>query len=124
MNLWRAVLSNYPYLVSLVLFGIGIATVLTRSNLMKKIIGINIMESGVFLFFIALGNIRGSRAPIIELGTEAVLYANPIPSALILTGIVVSVSVTAFALGLVVKLYKFYGTIEPEEIIEIKSTGR
>jgi multicomponent Na+:H+ antiporter subunit C len=93
---------------------------LSHSNLIKKIMGMNIMDTAIFLFFVAIGYMRGGRAPIIELGEDHV-YINPIPSALILTGIVVAVSVTAFALSLIMKLYQHYGTVDAEEIMLIRS---
>jgi multicomponent Na+:H+ antiporter subunit C len=90
---------------------------------MKKIIGINIMGSSIFLLLISSAYIRGRIAPIIphEGTLPAEAYVNPLPAALVLTGIVVSLSVTAFALSIVVKLYEFYGTIESNEILEIRS---
>jgi len=102
----------------MLLFLIGFHTMLTHSNLIKKIIGMNIMETGIFLFFISLGYVRGGSAPIISEGVE--VYINPLPSALILTGIVVGVSLTAFALALVVKLYMYYGTIDADEIMRLR----
>lgn len=104
-------IANYPYVASVILFGIGMYILLCDSNLMKKIIGSGIMSSSVFLLFIAAGNIRGGVEPIIgNIGT----MVNPIPAALILTGIVVSVSVDAFALALVVRIYNTYGTIQAD----------
>jgi multicomponent Na+:H+ antiporter subunit C len=117
-------LNNYPYFVSIVLFCIGIYTILSRTNLMKKIIGINIMGNAIFLLLISAGNIRGGIAPIVPHGGElppGAFYVNPVPAALVLTGIVVSLSVTAFALSVVVKLHQYYGTIESNEILEIRS---
>lgn len=114
-------LVNYPYLVSALVFAVGCYTILTHSNLMRKVIGINIMESAVFLFFIAAGNVIGGRPPIIDLSNPDVVYVNPLPSALVLTGIVVSISVTALALALVVKLHRQYGTIDADEIAAIRS---
>jgi len=120
-----SLIPNYPYFVSLVLFAMGIIIILTRRNLMKKILGLNIMETSVFLFFVALGNVRGGRVPVIDLeGAEEVLYVNPLPSVLILTGIVVSVSVTTLALSLAVKLHRFYGTLDMEEILAMESSRR
>lgn len=112
---------NYPYFAAVILFIIGALTVLTRSNLFKKLIGINIMESGIFLMFVAAGNIRGGAVPILEEGSSRSVYINPLPSALMLTGIVVSVSVTAFALALILRLYKEYGTTDARRIAEIRS---
>ncbi|MBS3901642.1 MAG: NADH-quinone oxidoreductase subunit K [Dethiobacter sp.] len=107
----------------MVLFCIGIYAILSQANLMKKIIGINIMVNAIFLLLISSGNIRGGIAPLQEVGlsTEQ-LYVNPLPAALVLTGIVVSLSVTAFALSIVVKINEYYGTIEVNEILEIRSS--
>jgi multicomponent Na+:H+ antiporter subunit C len=112
---------NYPYFAAVILFAIGAATVLTRANLFKKLIGINIMESAIFLMFIAASNIRGGRVPILDKANSKDVYINPLPSALMLTGIVVSVSVTAFALALIIRLYQEYGTTNARRIAEMKS---
>ncbi len=109
---------NAFYGMAIILFLTGFWIMLSHANLIKKIIGMNIMESAIFLFFVAIGYIKGGSAPI--LGREGVTYINPLPSALILTGIVVSVSVTAFALALVVKLYQHYGTVNVDEITQIR----
>ena len=110
-------LNNYEEAAAMILFGIGFTTLLFHRNLIKKLIGMNIMDSGVFLLLASMGYIRGRRAPIIENGvTEASAYINPIPAGLVLTGIVVSVSVTAVMLALTVRLYKRYHTLELDEI--------
>ncbi|MBT9155402.1 MAG: Na(+)/H(+) antiporter subunit C1 [Firmicutes bacterium] len=111
--------TNIYYLVSVVLFIIGFHTMLTHNNLLKKIMGMNIMDTSLFLFFVAIGYIRGGQAPILREGVMQ--YVNPVPSALILTGIVISVSFTAFALALVVLLHKHYGTIDADKIIALRS---
>ncbi len=113
-------LHNFYYLVAIILFVIGFHTMLSHSNLIKKIMGMNIMDTAIFLFFVSIGYVEGARAPIIDLGQEHA-YVNPIPSALILTGIVVAVSVTAFALSLIVKIYQHYGTVDAEEIMLMRS---
>lgn len=107
---------NYPYVIAALLFFIGLMTVLTRSNLFKKLIGINIMESAIFLLFIASSYMKGGSEPMLVEGGRDIVYVNPLPSALMLTGIVVSVSVTAFALALIVRLYKSYGTTNVNKI--------
>lgn len=112
---------NYPYFIAALIFGVGCYTVLSHNNLMRKVIGINVMETAVFLFFVAAGYIRGGQPPIIDLNNPDVLYVNPIPSALILTGIVVSVSVTALALALVVRIHRQFGTIDAGKIAAIRS---
>lgn len=120
MEIIYSLLHNYYYFVAMVLFVIGFHTMLTHANMIKKILGMNIMETAVFLFFVSVGYVEGGRAPIIEEGAEH-LYINPLPSALILTGIVVAISVTAYALSLIVKLYEHYGTIDADEIAAIRT---
>ena len=112
---------NYFEIASVILFGIGLATLMLNKNLLKKIIGMNIMDTSVFLFLVAKGYIPNRYAPIVvdgHLGVDA--YVNPIPSSLILTGIVVAVSVTSVLLALTIKLYDAYGTIDLEEIMQIE----
>ncbi len=117
----KGLLVNYYETTSIILFGVGFVTLLLHNNLIKKIIGMNIMDTAVFLFFIAKGYIKGKEAPIIKGAYKGLDgYVNPVPSALMLTGIVVAVSVTAFALALTVKLNEKYGTIELDEIMNIR----
>lgn len=115
---------NYPYTFAAVLFVIGALTVLTKSNLFKKLIGINVMESSIFIMFVGGGNIRGGFVPIIEEGVQKSVLINPVPSALMLTGIVVSVSVTAFALALIIRLYKTYGTTDAKKIAQMRNEAK
>jgi len=119
--LLQKLIINYPYVAAAILFAIGVLTVLTRSNLFKKLLGINIMESAVFVLFIGGSYIRGGAVPILNKNNPETLYINPLPSALMLTGIVVSVSVTAFALALIVRLYKAYGTTNLQRIEEMRN---
>ncbi|MTI95600.1 MAG: cation:proton antiporter [Firmicutes bacterium] len=112
------IFANLHYFVAILLFLIGFHTMLTHSNLIKKIIGMNIMETSVFLLFISVGYVRGGNAPIIDDQISA--YINPLPSALILTGIVVGVSLTAFALAMVIKIYEYYGTVNTDEIMRLR----
>ncbi len=112
---------NYPYVISIILFSMGCLCILTQHNLIKKVIGINIMETGIFLFYVAVGNIKGGVPPIYDPNLpEGILYVNPLVDVLILTGIVVSFSVTAFALAIIVKLYYFYGTVYAPNIIRMR----
>ena len=111
-------LSNYFETASMILFGIGFTTLFLQPNLIKKVIGLNIMDSAVYLFLAAKGYIDGRLAPIVVNGvTDMETYINPIPSGLVLTGIVVSVSVTAVSLSLIQKLYKEYHTLDMDEIL-------
>jgi multicomponent Na+:H+ antiporter subunit C len=111
---------NFPYFVTIILFSMGTLIVLTQHNLIKKVIGINIIQTAIFLFFIVVGNIHGGVPPIYDPQLTDVIYINPLPSCLMLTGIVVSFSVTAFALALIVKLYIYYGTISAPNFMKMK----
>ncbi len=103
--------------VAMVLFGIGFTTLILHRNIVKKIIGLNIMDTAVYYFLASMGYIDGRLAPILTDGAaEAEAYINPIPSGLVLTGIVVSVSVTAMMLALTVRLYRRYRTLDLDEI--------
>ena len=110
-------LTNYGQMVAMILFVIGFANLLLNSNLIKKIIGLNIMDSAVYLFLAEMGYIKGRTVPIMHDGIQKFsAYINPIPSGLILTGIVVSVSVSALMLSLTIKLYQRYHTLNLDEI--------
>ena len=110
-------LVNYGEEVAILLFGIGFANLLVQKNLIKKIIGLNIMDTAVYLFLAEKGYIAGRAAPIVVNDVQEVeAYINPIPSGLVLTGIVVSVSVTALMLSLTVRLYQRYHTLDLDEI--------
>lgn len=109
--------TNYYETVAEILFGIGLTTLLLHKNMIKKIMGFNIMDTAIYLFLTAKGYIVGRLAPIVvnnDLSVET--YVNPIPSGLVLTGIVVSVSVTALMLAITVRLYRRYGTLDIDEI--------
>lgn len=109
--------TNYYETVAVILFGIGMTTLLLHKNMIKKIMGFNIMDTAIYLFLTAKGYIVGRLAPIVvnnDLSVET--YVNPIPSGLVLTGIVVSVSVTALMLAITVRLYRRYGTLDIDEI--------
>ena len=109
----------YNYWIVVVLMMTGFYTAIVRGNLVKKLIGLNIFGSSVFLLYITMGKLRGGTAPIIVDGAVdgEVIYSNPLPHVLILTAIVVGVATTALGLGLVVRIHESYGTIEEDEII-------
>ena len=111
---------NYEETASIILFCIGFSTMMLHKNLIKKIIGMDMMDAAVFLFLASQGYIQGRKAPIVVDGVQAVeAYINPIPAGLVLTGIVVSVSVTALMLALAVRLYYRYHTLNLDEIIKL-----
>lgn len=107
---------NYHYIAAMLLFCIGLYTVIVRRNIIKKLIGLNIMETSVFLFLISLGYLENGIAPVRAGGADPSRMVNPLPQALILTGIVVAVSVTALALSLVILLYRQYGTLDVDRL--------
>jgi len=110
-------IANYGEAVAMILFGIGFSNLLLQKNLIKKIIGLNIMDTAIYLFLAEKGYIEGRIAPIVVDGiTEVEAYINPVPSGLVLTGIVVSVSVTALMLSLTIRLYRRYHTLDLDEI--------
>ena len=110
-------LVNYGEAVAMLLFVIGFTNLLLQKNLIKKIIGLNIMDSAVYLVLAEKGYIEGRTVPIVVNGVQDVeAYINPIPSGLVLTGIVVSVSVTALMLSLTIRLYRRYHTLDLDEI--------
>jgi multicomponent Na+:H+ antiporter subunit C len=108
------VLGYYNYWIVIFLMMAGLYTVISRGNLVKKIAGLNIFQTSVFILFISLGYVTGSAAPILEDGVT--LYSNPLPHVLILTAIVVGVATTALGLALVVRIREAYGTVEEDEI--------
>ena len=117
--------ANYGEAVAMILFGIGFGNLLLQPNLIKKIIGLNIMDTAIYLFLAEKGYIVGRVAPIVSDGVQSVeAYINPIPSGLVLTGIVVSVSVTALMLSLTIRLFQRYHTLDLDEISkQLKKEG-
>lgn len=107
-------LSHYNYWIAIVLMMAGLYVVMSRQNLVKKIIGLNIFQTSVFIFFISMGKVEDGTAPILSESTE--VYSNPLPHVLILTAIVVGVATASLGLALVVRLKEAYGTIEEDEI--------
>ena len=110
------ILGLYNYWVFIFLMMVGFYILISRRNLVKKILGLNIFQTSVFIFYISMGKITGGTAPILLQGEGDVVYSNPLPHVLILTAIVVGVSTTAVALSLVVRIKEAYGTIEGDEI--------
>ena len=117
-------LGHFNYWIFVFLMMAGFYTVIARGNLIKKIVGLNIFQTSVFLLYITMGKVAGGTAPIVpEGGSEGVVYSNPIPHVLILTAIVVGVATTALGLALIVRINEAYGTIEEDEIQDIEESG-
>ena len=109
-------LGLFHYWVVIFLMMVGFYTLIARGNLVKKIIGLNIFQTSVFILYITMGKIAGGTAPIFVQGEQEVVYSNPIPHVLILTAIVVGVATSALGLSLVVRINEAFGTIEEDEI--------
>jgi len=111
----NTVLGLYNYWIAIILAMAGFYIVISRGNLVKKIVGLNVFQTSVFLLYITMAKITDGTAPIIEEAYK--VYSNPLPHVLTLTAIVVGVATTALGLGLVVRINDSYGTIEEDGII-------
>jgi len=113
----------FNYEVFIFLMMVGFYTIISRHNLVKKLLGLSLFQTSVFIFYISMGKINGGTAPIIlehVEGTDPVVYSNPLPHVLILTAIVVGIATTAVGLALVVRIKEAYGTIESDEINQME----
>ncbi|MDE0807012.1 MAG: cation:proton antiporter subunit C [Longimicrobiales bacterium] len=108
-------LLNYWFVI--VLMMIGFYVLIAQGNLVKKIVGLNIFQTSVFVFYISMGKITGATAPILD--SDWSVYSNPLPHVLILTAIVVGVATTALGLSLTVRIHEAYGSVEEDEINEM-----
>lgn len=106
----------FNYWVAVGLFVCGLVMVLDSRNMIKKLVGLNVFQSAVFLLFITMGKVEGGHAPILEDGISR--FSNPLPHVLILTAIVVGVATTAVGLALVMRIRKAYGTVDEDEIFD------
>ncbi|MEN8107944.1 MAG: cation:proton antiporter subunit C [Pseudomonadota bacterium] len=107
-------LGLYNYWIVIILMMTGFYTVIARPNLIKKVIGLFIFQTSVFILFISMAKVEGGTAPIIKEGIS--VYSNPLPHVLILTAIVVSLATTALGLALVVRIQEAYGTTNEDDI--------
>jgi multicomponent Na+:H+ antiporter subunit C len=113
------ILGHLNYWLFILLMMIGLYIVIARGNLIKKIVGLNIFQTSVFMFYISIGKVSGGTAPIFPIDMNinpATVYSNPLPHVLILTAIVVGIATTALGLALIVRIREAYGTIEDEDI--------
>jgi multicomponent Na+:H+ antiporter subunit C len=110
--------SHYSYWVTVLLMIAGLYIVVARSNLVKKLVGLAIFQTSVYLLYIAPGKLIGGTAPIVAESFK--VYSNPLPHVLILTAIVVGVATLALGLALVVRIHEAYGSIEEDEILDME----
>lgn len=112
------ILDKYNYWISAALMLIGFYAMISKKNFIKKIIGMTIFQTAIILFYVSIADVEGGAAPILVPGKY--VYVNPLPHVLMLTAIVVGVSTTAVALSLIMKIYKKYGSIEEDKILEAR----
>ena len=107
--------AHWNYYLVIILMMLGFYAVIARGNMVKKMVGLNIFQTSVFMLYISVGKIDGGTAPILT-GDPASVYSNPLPHVLILTAIVVGVATTAVGYALIIRIYEAYGTIEDDDI--------
>ncbi|WP_456386616.1 cation:proton antiporter subunit C [Profundibacter sp.] len=118
------ILGHLNYWLFTVLMMTGLYIVVAKGNLIKKIVGLNLFQTAVFMFYISIGKVTGGTAPIFPMDMEidpTVVYSNPLPHVLILTAIVVGIATTSLGLALIVRIREEYGTIEEDEILKIET---
>ncbi|MEO5677190.1 MAG: cation:proton antiporter subunit C [Usitatibacter sp.] len=108
--------SHFAYWGAVFLMMAGLYIVVARNNLVKKLVGLGILQSSVYILYIAPGKLTGGTSPIIAAGVQ--VYSNPLPHVLILTAIVVGVATLALGLAIVVRIREAYGTVEEDEILQ------
>ena len=113
-------LGLYNYWVFAVLLMTGLYAVIAKPNYIKKLIGLAMFQSAVFLLYITMDKVEGGTAPIIQNGSPDQLYSNPLPQVLILTAIVVGIATLALGLAIVVRINESYGTIDEDEALELE----
>ncbi|MHC1636278.1 MAG: cation:proton antiporter subunit C [Candidatus Methanospirareceae archaeon] len=127
---WVEIFEKYNFWMAIALMLIGLYGVITKENLVKKLIGLTIFQTAILLFFISLGDVEHGTAPI-KKGVlpcetkivEGYVYVNPLPQVLVLTAIVVLAATTAVALSLIIRIYEEYGAIEEEDILKKEREG-
>lgn len=111
-------LGYYNYWIFSFLLMIGFYAVIARANLIKKLVGLSIFQSAVFLLYISMGKVEGGTAPILQSDLPDQIYSNPLPQVLILTAIVVGVATLSLGLAIVVRIHERYGTIEEKQLLD------
>jgi multicomponent Na+:H+ antiporter subunit C len=119
MDLLMHVVTHWNYLAVITLMMIGLYIAISRGNLVKKVLGMNVFQASVILFYVSMGKVSGGTAPILIEGRNEIVYSNPVPHVLMLTAIVVGVASTALGLALVVRVKEAYGTVEEDEIVAL-----
>ena len=117
--------STYAYALMFVLFGVGLYMMIASQNLVKKLIGVNLFQTAIFLFFVSVAYLEGGRAPVVPAettpGSEVFELASPLPHVIVLTAIVVGIALTAVGLALIVRIYAEYGTLREDTLREVRA---
>ncbi|QFU84963.1 cation:proton antiporter subunit C [Natronorubrum aibiense] len=115
--------SRYTYVLMFVLLGIGLYMVIASQNLVKKLIGVSLFQTSIFLFFVSMAYVEGGSAPIVppESDPGELLVASPLPQVIVLTAIVVGIALTAVGLALVIRIYSEYGTLREDTLREVRA---
>jgi multicomponent Na+:H+ antiporter subunit C len=114
MNALKGLIEHYNYFITIFLMVAGLYIVIARGNMIKKLVGLSLFQTSVYLLYIAPGKIIGGTAPVID--PDFNLYSSPLPHVLILTAIVVGVATLALGLAIVARIHEAYGTIEEDQI--------
>lgn len=118
MNVLGPLIDNFNYFIIIFLMVSGLYVVVARGNMIKKLVGLGILQTSVYLLFLSPGKVLGGTAPIIS--EDFTVYSNPLPHVLILTAIVVGVATLALGMALVVRIHEAYGTIEDDEVHDLE----
>ncbi len=119
MTLFATLAGLWNYWAVIVLMMIGLYIMISRGNLIKKVMGMNVFQVSVIMLYVSMGKVRGGTPPVLIEGAEDVVYSNPLPHVLMLTAIVVGVASTAVGLALAVRVKEAYGTVEEDEIVKL-----
>jgi multicomponent Na+:H+ antiporter subunit C len=115
--------TRYAYVAFIVLLSVGLYMVIASQNLVKKVIGVNLFQTAIFLFFVASAYVEGGAVPVVPKDpsgpTEVIV--SPLPHVIVLTAIVVGVALTAVGLALIVRIYTEYGTLHEDVLREVRS---
>lgn len=116
-----AFITNLPYIAPFVMMSVGIYLILLDKNLIKKVVGLNLFQGGIIVFYILIAKINNALPPVDGINIKNEVYSNPLPHVLMLTAIVVGIATTSLACALIYQIYKNYGTIDEEELIKINN---
>ena len=120
LNKFNLIIINYPYIVSFLMVMIGFYILLIEKNLIKKVVGLNLLQGGIIVFYVLIGKIKDGVPPIYNKALKET-YSNPIPHVLMLTAIVVGIATTSLACAFIYRIYKNYNTLDEQEIIAMNN---